>query len=171
MPHFARQRHALSFTSTAPLWLPLTPCSAAWSSRLTQCARETRWIAAEREKALLGKEAGDGNPGVRHNEQAILSFGGGPRVCPGQVRMRSQRARWPRLVLFRSTEGRNASRGDFIWAAGYETALPAFVPLWYPRLASNVFVRPVFGIYYRDASRRTLGQFSIFNRNNWSLLT
>lgn len=42
-----------------------------------------RWIEAEREEALSGKGEGDG--GIRHSEQALLSFGGGPRMCPGQV--------------------------------------------------------------------------------------
>lgn len=52
---------------------------------------ERRWIETERDEALLGPlGAGgghsDSNRTVRHDEAAFLSFGAGPRVCPGKVR-------------------------------------------------------------------------------------
>lgn len=45
----------------------------------------SRWIDAERDEALLGTRAGEDGNAVAHVEDAVLSFGGGPRVCPGQV--------------------------------------------------------------------------------------
>lgn len=46
----------------------------------------SRWIDAEREEALLGKEGTqDGKDVVNHETEALLAFGAGPRMCPGQV--------------------------------------------------------------------------------------
>lgn len=45
-----------------------------------------RFIEAEREAALLGEEGGDKARTVRHVEDTIMGFGGGPRECPGKVR-------------------------------------------------------------------------------------
>jgi len=45
-----------------------------------------RWIESERAEALLGKCPADGEEkSIRHVHDAFLGFGGGPRVCPGQV--------------------------------------------------------------------------------------
>ncbi|CAN0309795.1 unnamed protein product [Ascophyllum nodosum] len=44
-----------------------------------------RWIESERDKALLGKGVEcDKTYDVRHMHDAFLSFGSGPRVCPGK---------------------------------------------------------------------------------------
>lgn len=49
----------------------------------------SRWIDSERDEALLSKGIRDDTPvegsTVRHNREAWLAFGSGPRVCPGQV--------------------------------------------------------------------------------------
>lgn len=44
-----------------------------------------RWIEEERVEALLGKGASKTEHDIRHVESAFLSFGAGPRVCPGRV--------------------------------------------------------------------------------------
>ena len=43
-----------------------------------------RWIEAERVEALL-KGTDKSESDIRHVEGAFLSFGAGPRVCPGKV--------------------------------------------------------------------------------------
>ena len=46
-----------------------------------------RWIEDERAEALLGKGTDKSESDIRHEESAFLSFGAGPRVCPGKVRL------------------------------------------------------------------------------------
>lgn len=55
-------------------------------ARLPAHVPRSRWIESEREEALLGKEAGKDGGEVAHQDQAFLSFGAGPRICPGVVR-------------------------------------------------------------------------------------
>ncbi|CAM9971103.1 unnamed protein product, partial [Ectocarpus fasciculatus] len=44
-----------------------------------------RWISSEREKALSEKQSTwIGKGGIAHEEEAFLSMGHGPRICPGQ---------------------------------------------------------------------------------------
>ncbi|CBN79213.1 cytochrome P450 [Ectocarpus siliculosus] len=44
-----------------------------------------RWISSEREKALSEKQSTwIGKGGISHEEEAFLSMGHGPRICPGQ---------------------------------------------------------------------------------------